>query len=66
MNIPKQDIKWLVAREHAGESDKFIGDMIAGRTNATWTDAKVLEARLFAIKCHHENKTLFNHIMGRG
>jgi len=64
MNIPKQSIAWLVARSHVSVSDEAIKQLIRIRCKGPgWTEAKIVEAEKYAVRCHHKNSDLYHTVM---
>ena len=65
-SIPVVAIEWLVSREHVSVLDKDIEKLIRERTALNpddWTETKIKQAVKHAIKTHHLNQDLFNHVM---
>jgi hypothetical protein len=66
MKIPKQAIEFIVNRFHAGTSDEAIATDIRRRArhNVGVTEATILRMVSYALKVHHANQALYNHVMG--
>ena len=63
MDIPKQSIKWLVGRVHVGTPDAEVEADIRRRCSKA-TPAQLKACIKFALKCHHDNRGLYNFVTG--
>ncbi|ESY35727.1 hypothetical protein NKK48_01355 [Mesorhizobium sp. C386A] len=55
--IPLQEIRWLVGRQHVGEPDTTIEALFDERAK-TWPEKAIASAKKFAIWCHRRNQIL--------
>jgi hypothetical protein len=66
MDIPKQQISYLVGKLHVGESDDKVRALIQSRTKGhpNWTPALVRKAQAYGVKVHRDNQRLYAMVMG--
>lgn len=63
MNAGAQ-IRWLMGRVHVGTSNAEVERDIRERcTKAGATEAQTAECVAYALKCHKDNRKLYNHVM---
>jgi hypothetical protein len=61
--VPKGAISFIVSRLHVGTSDAEVEANITKRT-AKLTPAQQRKCVAYALRCHHENRGLYNRVMG--
>jgi hypothetical protein len=61
--VPQGQIRWLLGRVHVSTSDDDVAKDIAARCSKA-TPAQRSACVKYALKCHHENQGLYNHVMG--
>jgi hypothetical protein len=65
VELPRADIKRIVARRHVGESDGEIATMIrdrcdnAAKREAAYTVEFIADCVAYALACHAANRKLF-------
>lgn len=70
MEIPKQQIRFIVDRMHVGTPDEEIRADIRRRTSTKkaaamgWTPAKIKAAEDYAVKVMNENRKMYAYVMG--
>ena len=66
LDIPKLSIEWIVGRLHVGASDEAVKANIRNRCTPGvhgWTEAQIVEAEEYAVKCHRKNQDLYRRVM---
>ena len=64
LSIPKASIEWIVARMHVSESDEYVKTDIRHRcTTNGWTEKSIVQAEVYAVKCHRKNQELYRAVM---
>jgi len=69
---PRQSIDWLLDREHVGSADFKVEDLVRERVALLrlkgqakqWTQPKEQEAIEYALWRHHENRAVYQFVMG--
>jgi hypothetical protein len=68
MKIPKQAIEFIVNRFHVGTPDEAIATDIRRRVRSSRaagvTQACETAMVSYALKVHHKNQAMYNHVMG--
>jgi hypothetical protein len=64
MKIPKQAIEFIVNRFHVGTPDEAIATDIRRRVRSGVTQACETAMVSYALKVHHKNQAMYNHVMG--
>lgn len=66
MDIPKEQLRYLVGKFHAGKSDDYVRTEVRKRTTGRsgWTQSLIRKAEEYAVKIHHDNQGLYDYVMG--
>jgi hypothetical protein len=65
LDIPKGSIEWIVNKLHVGTSDEAVKTNIRKRCtpDGGWSEAAIVKAEEYAIKCHRKNQDLYRRVM---
>jgi hypothetical protein len=62
--VPRNDIKWYIARLHVGTADEEIEANIKERcADPAYTPALIRQSVAYALECHKRNRDLYHRVM---